>query len=534
LFAGIVFYLRITIHQSRKGGGKEMKKFIALSILGLLIMAFSATVYAQPKLTFSARGYIEFVTYLEQNRAVGAGGNFATFLAPANMPDTPFLPASSTGAWNRTQSYWEERARLIFDFIMDKSLSGTVGFELDSSRMGEGNVYTQMGAWNTDQTVVEIMYAYITAALPYIGIPIPMTVRAGIQPLATRPNVFLYTDGPAITGTLNIDPVLIGITVAKPFEGKEAVADDIDVYGLTASAKLGTISVGGYGYYYNMNTYPLNTYSTVYGVTNPFYADMWWFGLYSDGKLGPINYNFDAVMDYGKVKIRDTYALALPVGADKKVKYRGFAGQLKITYPWEKFAFGALGMYATGADLNKTDRYGMPGEDVANIGTYTSKVGAYVIPPGSEEWAIWGESMVTNNNYITGSALPATMSPLGQYGNWMTRGAIGGTWVAQLFASVSPVPWYKATLKAMYIGDTTKHGNTMGNATDLMGYRDDKGIGWEFNLLNDIKIYNNLTWSVGGGILVAGDAFDQSTGVLFFNESPKNPWIIATKLRYDF
>jgi hypothetical protein len=85
----------------------------------------------------------------------------------------------------------------------------------------------------------------------------------------------------------------------------------------------------------------------------------------------------------------------------------------------------------------------------------------------------------------------------------------------------------------MYIGDTTKHGNTLGDAGSLLGYRDDKSIGWEFDLLNDLKIYNNLTWSFGGGILVAGKALDQMiSGPI--NKSPGNPWVIGTKLRYDF
>lgn len=516
-----------------------MKKFIALSILGLLIMAFSATVYAQPKLTFTASGYIEFVTILNRNVPIESGGNFATYFPGNGYYPPPFLPASTTGAWNRNVSFWEERMRLIFNLAMDKSLSGTVGFELDSQRMGEGPAAgtVGMGQWNSDAKEVEIMYAFITCGLPYIGIPIPMTVRAGVQPLATRPNVFLYTDGPAITGTLNIAPVLIGLTVAKPFEGKDATADDIDVYGLTASAKFGTISLGGYGYWYKMGTYSLDPlfYSMTYGVSNQNSANMFWIGLYSDGKIGPIDYNFDAVMDTGKVKHRSAYAVPLPAGADSKVKYTGFAGQLKVTFPWEKFAFGALGMYATGADLNKTSRYGIPGDATANpLYGYARKVGAYVIPPGSEEWAIWGEAMVFNNNYITGTALPVSMTPVGQYGNNMTRGAIGGTWVAQAFASVSPVPWYKVTLKGMYIGDTTKHGNTLGDAAKLGfgAYRDDKSIGWEFDLLNDIKIYNNLTWSFGGGILFAGKAMDQYNGVT--NSSPNSPWIIATKLRYDF
>ena len=513
-----------------------MKKFIFLSILGLLIIAFSGTVYAQPKLTFSTYGYVEVVTVLNRNMPFGANGNFATFF-PGNGYFPSFfgaVPTSASGAWNRTVSFWEERTRLWLSMAMDKGLSATVGFEMDSGRMGETLASSGIGTWNTDQIAVEVMHAYLTAGLPYFGIPIPMTVRAGIQPLAQRPNVFLYTDGPAITGTLNINPVLIGLTWAKAIEGKDATADDSDVYAITANAKFGPISVGGFAYYYNMNTYPFNPPTATYGVSNPFRSDMWWFGINSDGKIGPVNYNFDFVYDYGKVSQRGSSPIFVPGARD--VDYRGWVVQGKVTVPWEKFAFGGLGMYATGADLNKTSRFGLPGEATAGSDPgFTRKVGAYVIPPGSEEWAIWGESMVFNNNYITATATPVTISPIGQYANNMTRGAIGGTWVGKLFASVSPVPWYKVTLQGMYIGDTTKHGNTLGDAIkhNVTNFRDDKTIGWEVDLLNDIKIYNNLTWSVGGGYLFAGGALDQNV-TAFINQAPKNPWIVATKLRYDW
>jgi hypothetical protein len=193
-------------------------------------------------------------------------------------------------------------------------------------------------------------------------------------------------------------------------------------------------------------------------------------------------------------------------------------------------------MYASGADFNKTSRWGYPGGTVAsNSGAFTSKVGSYVVPPGSENYSIWGEAMVFNNNYITATASPVTMTPIGNYSANMTRGAIGGTWVAKLFASVAPVPWYKVTLQGMYIGDTTKHGDTLN--VNLDGYgrpRDSSTIGWEVDLLNDIKIYNNLMWSIGGGILFAGDALNITNGAPWYKSEPKNPWIVATKLRYNF
>jgi hypothetical protein len=380
---------------------------------------------------------------------------------------------------------------------------------------------------------------YLDVALPYFGIPAPMTVRAGIQPFGVRPHMFAYTDGAGITGAIKLDPALIALYWAKAIEGRDASSDDVDIYGINVNAKLGTITPGLYVFNYNMNTYPLSAVQSAYGITPTAESNMWWFGFYLDGKLGPLNINFDVVADYGSVKDRSN---AQPAVLQDKVKYRGGAGQLKIDLPWEKFNFGVLGMYATGADLRKTTRFGLPSNSVEDPGGFpsvTSKVTSYVIPPGSEEWAVWGESMILGNNFITATALPQGMWPaLGQpggvgYANQMTRGAIGGTWVAKLYASMKATPWYKVTLQGLYIGDTTKHGNTLGDARKASGaLRNDGTIGWELDLINEIQIYSNLKWSIGGGILFAGDALDQAGA--FGNISPHNPWIIATKLRYDF
>jgi hypothetical protein len=342
--------------------------------------------------------------------------------------------------------------------------------------------------------------------------------------------MFMITDGTGITGGIKIDPVTIGLYWAKALEGKDATADDADVYGLSLQAKIGTITAGGYAFNFNMNTYPLTSVQSVYTATPANEADFWWLGLFMDGKLGPVNLNFDFVYDTGKVEKRLS-------PATHDVKYSGWATQLKVDFPWEKFNFGVLGMYATGADLNKTSNAGLPGDTTGN-GAKATKVGSYVIPPGSEEWAAWGESMVFSNNFVTATALPLGMWPsLGTYPGQVTRGAIGGTWIAKLYASVKATPWYKVTLQGLYIGDTTKNGNTLGDARNASGHlRDDKTIGWEFDLINEIQIYKNLKWSVGAGILFAGDALDQYGGNVPCApaESPKNPWILATKLRYDF
>jgi hypothetical protein len=532
-----------------------MKKFIILSLMGLLIMAFNATIYAQPKLEFKASGYLEAVSFLYRNIASGSNDGSITTRWPGGgvgvpvstpsvgfRPNDPAVNPADSGAWDRTNSYWEYRGVLRFEAIMGKELSGTVIFEMDSTRWGDaspaGAQRGQTGFWTADRAAVEIKNLYLDAALPYFGIPVPMTVRVGIQPFGTRPHIFQYTDGAGVTGGIKIDPVLIGLAYAKAWEGQDARAEDVDIYGVNISAKLGPITPGFFAFNYNMNSYPIPNAAaaTAYGTLNANNtANMWWLGLYFDGKLGPINLNFDVVWDTGKVKAKDNFSVVF-----RDVKYNGWALQSKLEYPWEKFNFGGLFTYASGADLRKTSRNGLPGQAVADAGgapgILTTKVGSYVIPPGSEEWSAWGESMILSNNYITATSLPLGMRPSNTvYPTMMSRGAIGGTWILKLFAGFKPISWYKITFQGMYIGDTTKHGNTLGDAVRPTGIlRDDKTIGWELDLIQDIQIYKNLKWSIGLGYMFAGNGLDQRVAATLRNDSPKDPWILATKLRYDF
>jgi hypothetical protein len=389
-----------------------------------------------------------------------------------------------------------------------------------------------------------------------------MTIRAGIQPLGVRPHMFMITDGAGVTGGIKFDPVMIGLTYAKAWEGQDAKAEDVDIYGFNINAKIGPVTPGFFAYNFNMNSYPIPNLAAAagygaYGANNT--ANMWWLGLYLDGKLGPIMLNFDVVWDTGKVRPRDgVLGFAVP-----NVKYNGWALQTKLEYPWEKFNFGGVFMYASGADLNKTSRAGLPGagaDGPANVGgvapgSFTRKVGSYVIPPGSEEWAAWGESLILSNNYITATSVPLGLWPaLNQYPAAMTRGAIGGTSILKFFAGFKPISWYKVTLQGMYIWDTTSHGNTLGDAVKpgVFGVggnpvlRNDSSIGFELDLLQDIQLYANLKWSVGIGYLFAGKGMDQAVKTMtggvppfivippYRNKSPDNPWILATMLRYDF
>jgi hypothetical protein len=354
-----------------------------------------------------------------------------------------------------------------------------------------------------------------------------------------------------------------------------------------------------------MNTYPfwvlqpnatLALGGIVPQVPGTFKSHMYWLGAYTDGKAGPVNVNFDFVYDYGSVDERvkrDLGAGASIFGTTgtinniPNVKYEGWMVRGKVDYPWEKFNFGTVLMYATGADTRRTSPSGLPGDYVGSglqsfgvvpgpgfqfgspqqpWGTknLTRRNTAYVVPPGSEQGPANGESMVIY------SMEPGSTGGYGIANNAnyaaLSRGGFGGTWFAKLYGSVKLLPWYKLTVQGLYIGDTTTNGDTFGSSvkyiqthvtsnggTAPMMLRDNNNIGWEFDLLNEIQIYNNLRFFVGAGYLFAGDALDvamqhrggipgapgsditgMSTGTIVGNRRADNPWAIRTRLQYVF
>jgi hypothetical protein len=583
-----------------------MKKFVVLTLCGLLIMAFSGMAYAQ-KLDFKASGAIDFDTVMAMNIAdyftqVGTvhaqhAGIFQTWAIPAFNAAT----GRPTNALNHQRSYAYSRGLLKFDAIVDKNLSGTIYFEMDAFRWGgsagwtdsgrgalglgafggtpmQGSERNTMGVWTTDRAAVEVKNVYFDVGLPYFGIPVPMTVRIGAQPFGVRPQICVYSDGAGITGGINVAPVTIIPMWAKVAEGLDWAADDADLYGLHVNAKLGTLTVGGYGLYYNMNTFPLAyptaiSLAAAWGANPPWgtsvsasyglweagtqKSNMWWLGLYADGKAGPLNLNFDFVYDYGKVQQKNH------INSDgtpnnifvQDVKYSGWATRLKLDFPWEKFNFGVVGMYATGADANRTSTGGLPGTPVANRGMYTlsggtllsRKVNSYVTPPGSEQSPGAQEGLVVYSGFNAVADGGTGIANVSSYFQ-MSRGGFGGTAFLKGYGSVKLAPWYKLTLQGLYIWDTTEHGNTFGTAVKnpsaplaLQFLKDDNGIGFELDLIQEINIYKNLKGFIGLGYLWSGSALDvynnANLGVSLYpgrNISPDNPWIITTRLLFTF
>ena len=518
-----------------------MRKFVVLSVVGLLVLSFGTPLYAQ-KVEFKASGFIDAVYFTGTNVPyaydISPWTPLNAWSPPIYGPSPLFKPPSATdpagtgAALDKTRSLWQTRMRLKLDVAVGKEVSGTLFLEGDSGMWGEGGTGRNfMGRWSADQAAVEIKNAYMDFSIPPI-IPVPITVRVGIQPLSVRPHMVVYNDGAGITAGIKIDPLTIQPLWFKPVENQDFASDDLDIYGLNLFAKIGKMSVGGFALYYNQNTYPI--IPAVATSNNQFKSDMWWLGVYADGRIGPVDTNFDFVLDTGKVEdSRNVFPRA------RDVAYRGWATRLKVDYPREKFNFGVVGMYATGSDAKKTDGGtgtgpggGLPG-GTTPFGTPNQEVSGYVVPTASEQFG-FGESLLLTgypvwNGFIGYNVLNYTQ---------MHRGSIGGTWIAKLYASFKATPWYKVTLAGIYIGDTTKNANTIGNARSFPGIstipRDDSTIGVEFDLINEINIYKNLKFDVGFGYLFAGKALDYFDPRFNRNIDGKDPWALVTRLTYSF
>jgi hypothetical protein len=527
-----------------------MKKFIVLIAVGLLVLSFGAPLYAQkldaPKVDFKISGFIDAVYFtgvnvpyaydIQQWTPINGWWPPIYGTSPLFRPSSAADPAGTGELLDKTRSLWQTRMRLKLDAAVGKEVTGTLFLEGDSGMWGEGGTGRNfMGRWGADQAAVEIKNVYIDFAVPPI-IPVPIKLRVGIQPLSVRPHMVVYNDGAGITAGIKIDPLTIQLNWFKPVENQDFASDDVDIYGLELTAKVGKMSVGGFGLYYNQNTYPIIPANAT--PNNQFRSAMWWLGVYADGRIGPVDINFDFVVDTGKVEdSRNVFPRA------RDVDYQGWATRLKVDYPWEKFNFGAVGMYATGSDAKKTDGGvgtgpggGLPG-GTTPFGTPNRKVGGYVVPTASEQFGL-GESLLLTGYPVWNGFMGYNVLNYTQ----MHRGSIGGTWVAKLYTSYKPKPWHKVTLAGLYIGDTTKNANTLGNARRFPGAagitgqipRDDSSIGVEFDLINEINIYRNLKFDVGLGYLFAGKALDYFDPRINRNIEGKDPWALVTRLVYTF
>jgi hypothetical protein len=488
-----------------------MKKILTLAAVIVFVFTLAAATYA---VEFKASGMIRVRTAWYMN--------------------TDGSPRVDDDNFNDTEAWVDSRFRLKMDLVASEDLMGVVYFEGDSTRWGEnrgtGAQRNQAGSWGaggSDAAAVELKQFYIDFNVPGLKDTAPTNVRVGTQWLAIRSHVFLGADGATLRIFTNPGPVRLYLNWSKPYEGTDHQYDDADLYSTRVVLALPDFPVQPGGFFAYLHS---NDYGNEQGMNSGARlgsGNFWWLGVNVDGKIGPANLKTDFVYFNGEV---DASSAALAAGTNFDADYGGWLVYADVNVPIAQFTVGGTFMYATGDDV---DEYVKTKPDL----------GAYRIPPGSEAnpalgVVFWASGVNDAVDIATGEggAQSYAVANANRAQSWRVQQRwFGGLWTAKGYASFKPLDWLKVTGYGMYIGDTTKEGNTIGNAVETATTLEDEDyIGLEFGAIVDLNIYKNLTYSVGAGYLLAGDALDTYTGVGLVNDDPDDPWAIVSQLIYKF
>jgi hypothetical protein len=451
-----------------------MKRLLILAIAAVLVLGLAAATYA---VEFGASGFVRVRSYMGMN--------------------AQRFPDFGTDSFDDTEAWMDTRFRLKFAAKANDYATGVIYFEGDSTNWGEDpDGRNHAGSWNADRNAVELKQFYIDFKVPGLSDAAPTTVRAGIQGFSVRSHVLLYVDGAGVETNTAAGPVKFNLYWYKPAEGLDYRSDDTDIYGAQVWLPgLLPVTPGAYVLYMNSNAYPLRD------ATETRLADLYWAGVYADGKIGPVGLQVDFAYSGGTIEGRG--GTGIP---DSDLSgWTFFADVLYTLEMAMPIDIGGTFMYATGDDLDPTE----------------TDLSGFKEPPGSEacyggDWGIVFYPSAINDGVRMCNLTAGTTA---------SNGKAGGTWFAKLRAAVKPLDWMKIKAYAMYIGDTVDNGDINGDTVS-----DDSDIGIEIGAIADLQIYKNLKYSIGLGYLFAGDAL-QTTAA---KEDPDDPWAIVSQLIFTF
>lgn len=414
-----------------------------------------------------------------------------------------------------TMDTWTQTTKVKLGIKASENLSGYLEWDMDVFGGVWGGT-SGFGKWN-EKGDVKISRAYIDFKIP--GLDHPVWTRVGIQPFAIRPNVFLNTSrggGISFRSTYNVsgNALSLGTGWGKISEYDAGEYNLINTstnlfYGLLDYKMKGM----GFGFYIALVT------GREAGNGKDKNGNIWWIGGYSDGKIGPMNYNLDLIFDTGQEKIKD-------VKPTYKNEFNGWFARAVVTYPYEKFTFGLGGLYASGDDYKKVQ--------------LKRKYSGFVLPYKADPFGPADDSLIVISGWNQ-SPSPAgdvgyTTNPFNSIGvGTMNLAQEGwpGIWGVRLFADYKAYDRLTLRGQVSYWGDTSKHGDSF-EYPFLSSYRKDKDeddIGFEVDLGVRIDIYKNLTLLSSFGYLWAGNAIDMKE---IRGKAIEDPYAWVTTLWFTF
>jgi hypothetical protein len=488
-----------------------MKKILLIALALGLAVALAAPAMATD---WSARGHIY------------VGGAIHKTVPPAGPPNwggpaLTLVPGSP--AWNDTMAWVRMGANLTITARQSEDLYGVLGFNMSSSRWGEAGFTGAMDATNAGNWYREGGYADDSGTLSVLlqemfidfRVPpkLPIWLRIGAQPFVIRPWLVVNTVGPGLTGRIMIDPIKLSINAgwAKKWEGYDWDCDDVDAFFGDIAIPIGPVRVGGFVWYENHNMW----WPTDAGVQPPgqrSHADIYWLGVYADGKVGPVGLQFDFVYNGGDINYDDILVGWL----DQDIEAWALRGVLDVS-PMDRLKVGIGALYATGEDPNSNDL-----EQFRSVNGWELH-GRQQGLPALQDFLLLTDGLM--------GCVPFRGPGIGFIGG---PSYLGGVWYVRGFADFMATDWLRLVANVGYIGDTNDHSNRFGSArkADGITLRDDDSIGVEMDFGFNIALYKNLQWGMAFGYMIGMDALDAWNGVA--NDSPANPWGLTSAILYTF
>jgi hypothetical protein len=492
-----------------------MKKMLMIALALGLAVALAAPAMATD---WSARGFI-FV-----------GGAIHKTVPPAGPPQFGYVPPPIIGTmspigdgWNDTFAWVRMGANLTITARQSEDLYGVLGFNMSSSRWGEPNGadLTNMGSWyraggeDNGTLSVLVQEAFIDFRVPP---KLPIWLRIGAQPYVIRPWLVVNTVGPGLTARTVIDPIKLSINAgwAKKWEGYDWDCDDVDAFFGDIALPIGPVRVGTYIWYENFGEMPiLSGWGRDSGARDE--AQIYWVGVYADGKIGPVGLQFDWVYNGGSIDY-DASGWGGAPPRNQDIEAWAIRGVIDIS-PIPRLTVGVGALYATGED-NSTNDW----EQFRSVNGWEGQ-GRQQGLPALQDFLLLTDGVM--------GIVPFRGPGVGWIGG---PNYIGGFWYVRGFAQYMATDWLRLVANFGWIGDTTDDGNRIGTAVDFSTgqFRDDDDVGFEMDFGFNIALYKNLQWGVGFGYLFPGDALDQLDLATLTNDDPADPWALTSAILYTF
>lgn len=340
----------------------------------------------------------------------------------------------------------------------------------------------------------------------------PVGLEASVTKIREYRNRSFYGGAEAATNTI---PGTATVPNAAGI-GSNGVANDSDgdQYKISAMAKFGIGEAGlEYEYWRDSGAKALlantvNGYMHTISRINP----------YAKFKFGPVFLEAEGFYSFGDLRKYETSVANRP-----DLKLNAFGAYVHGMVDLKPFFVGAKFIYKGGNEQKDADK---------QTGTVAMLYGDDYGSPAAGTMIMWNADYIDSMGGIVGNAAAGAAG---------THRYIDNVWFYQVYAGVNPTAKTNITAKVSYANADKKPKSAVGSVgatTDAFGnavaggireFGSDK-IGWEVDLTASYKIFDNLTYMVGGGYLFVGDyfkGFDDTTKL-------KDNYLLTHRLTLNF